>query len=115
MGFFRKKKKKAVIVERTPSQKLNDEIKTHARTVNNLERLKPRLNKFIVHYKKQLDSDSGHIYDGGITLTFNKGFKGYPDGFFAFTDKLGLNIEPLCASRYDYKEEKTFVVRAKAK
>lgn len=114
MGFFRKKKKKAVIVERTPSQKLNDEIKRHTTTVNNLERLKPRLNKLIAHYKKQLDKYS-NIYDEGISLSFTKGFKGYPDGFFAFTDKMGLNIEPLCASRYDYKEEKTFVVRAKSK
>lgn len=112
MGLFRKKK--AVVVEKTASQKLNEEIKIHTSTVDNLERLKPRVNKLIAHYKKQLDTHS-HVYDNGITLTFIKGVNGYPDGFYAFADKLGLNVEPICGSTYNYREEKSFVVRAKNK
>jgi len=113
MGLFRKKKK-AVVVEKTVSQKLNDEIKNHTIKINNLERLKPRLNKFIAHYKKQLNPDS-RVYDSGVTLTFVKGFKNYPDGFYAFADKLGLNIEPRCSTTYNYGEEQSFIVRAKSK
>jgi len=113
MGLF-SKKKKAKVVEKTPSQKLTEEIKIHTTAVDSLERLKPRLNKLITHYKKQLDPYS-RVYDSGITLTFMKGFKDYPDGFFAFSDKLGLNIEPLCGSRYEVDREKSFIVRAKVK
>ena len=111
MGLFRKKK--AVIVEKTATQKLNEEIKTHTTVIDSIERLKPRLNKLIAHYKKQLQSHT-HVYGGGVTLTFIKG-NGYPDGFYAFADKLGLNIEPICGSTYSYSEEKSFVVRAKSK
>ena len=113
MGLFRKKKN-AVVVEKTATQKLNDEIKLHTSTVANLERLKPRINKFITHYKKLLDPHT-LVYSGAITLSFKEGFKGYPDGFFAFADKLKLNIEPMCESTYNYKAEKSFVVRAKSK
>ena len=112
MGFFRKKKK-AVVVEKTPIQKLNDEIKTHTATVDKLERLKPRLNKLVEHYKKQLDPYS-RVYESGVTLSFLKEIGNYPDGFYAFADKLGLNVEPSC-SRYYSNEEKSFVVRAKSK
>ncbi len=113
MGLFRKKKK-AVVVEKTPIQKLNEEIKINTNAIVNLERLKPRLNKLITHYKKQLDPYS-HIFGIGITLTFAKGFNNYPDGFYAFADKLGLNIEPICGSRFDFQPEPSFVVKAKHK
>jgi len=43
--FGRKKKKKAVVVEKTPIQKIAEEIKTNTNAVTTLERLKPRLNK----------------------------------------------------------------------
>ncbi len=113
MGLFRRKKK-AVIVQKTASQNLDMEIRIHTSTVNNLERLKPRLNKLITHYKKQLQKHT-HVYANGITLTFIKG-NGYPDGFYAFADKLGLNIEPICSNNsYSYSEEKSFIVRAKSK
>jgi len=112
MGLFRKKK--AVVVPKTALQNLNEEIKTHTATVDNLERLKPRINKFITHYKKQLDNSS-HVYGNGITLQFAKGFTTYPDGFYAFADKLGLNIEPRCGSTYSYSPEPSFTVRAKSK
>ncbi len=112
MGFF-KRKKKAVVVPKTAIQKLNEEIKLNTNAVNSLERLKPRLNKLITHYKKQLSSDS-HVYGIGVTLNFSKGTTRYPDGFYAFADKLGLNIEPQCSSR-DYQPEPSFVVRAKSK
>jgi len=82
--------------------------------VDSLEKLKPRLNKLITHYKKQLDSHT-HVYANGITLQFAKGFTTYPDGFYAFADKVGLNIEPLCSSRYDFQPEPSFVVKAKYK
>ena len=113
MGLFRKKKKK-VVVEKTASQLLNEEIRTHTTTVDNLERLKPRVNKFITHYKKQLDAHI-QVYGNGITLTFAKGFEKYPDGFYAFADKLGLNIEPHCSSTYSYRPEPSFTVKAKEK
>jgi hypothetical protein len=113
MGLFRRKKK-AVVVEKTATQKINAEIKTYTTTVDKLERLKPRLNKLITHYKKQLQLHT-HVYGHGITLTFIKG-DGYPDGFYAFADKLGLNIEPICSNNsYGSNEEKSFVVRAKSK
>jgi len=116
MGLFKKKKKKAKVVEKTASQQLNEEIKTHTTTVDNLERLKPRVNKLITYYKKQLPQSSRkYVHGSGITLTFAKGFTVYPDGFFAFADKVGLNIEPLCSNRYDYNPELSFVVRAKTK
>ncbi len=108
------RKKKAVVVPKTASQNLNAEIKSHTNAVNSLERLKPRLNKLITHYKKQLQAHT-HVYGSGITLTFIKGVDGYPDGFYAFADKVGLNIEPICGSTYAYSEEKSFVVRAKNK
>jgi len=113
MGFFRRKKKKNAVVIKTAIQNLNEEIKKYTTTVNNLERLKPRLSKLIIHYKKQLSSYN-HVYDGGVRLSFVKHFKDYPDGFFATADTLGLNIEPVCASTYNY-DEKTFLVRAKSK
>jgi len=113
MGLF-KRKKKAVVVPKTASQNLDIEIKSHTSAVNELERLKPRLNKLITNYKKQLQSHT-HVYGNGITLTFVKGVQGYPDGFYAFADKLGLNIEPICTSTYNYSEEKSFVVKAKSK
>ena len=113
MGLFRKKKK-AVVVEKTASQNLDVEIKSHTSAVNELERLKPRLNKLITHYKKQLQKHT-HVYGNGITLTFIKGVNGYPDGFYAFADKLGLNIEPIFTSKYNYHEDKSFVVKAKSK
>ncbi len=113
MGLFRRKKK-AVVVPKTASQNLDIEIKTHATAVVTLERLKPRVNKLITHYKKQLDSHT-HVYGNGITLSFITGFPNYPDGFYAFADKLGLNIEPICGSTYNYREEKSFVVKAKNK
>jgi len=114
MGFFRKKKAK--VVEKTATQKLNEEIKNHAIKIENLERLKPRLNKLIIHYKKQLHKSSRqYVSDNGMTLTFAKGYEGYPDGFFAFADKTGLDIEPLCASRYSYEVESSFIVKAKEK
>ena len=112
MGLFRKKK--AVVVPKTAVQKLNEEIKINTNAVTSLERLKPRLNKLITHYKKQLDTDS-HVYGIGVTLHLAKGFTKFPDGFYAFADKLGLNIEPACTSSYNYKEEPTFTVRAKSK
>lgn len=113
MGLF-KKKKKAVVVEKTPIQKLNEEIRINTNAVDSLERLKPRLNKLITHYKKHLDSNS-HVYGIGVTLRFAKGFTKYPDGFYAFADKLGLNIEPVCGSTYSYSPEPSFIVRAKSK
>ncbi len=112
MGLFNKKKK-AKVVEKTPIQKLNEEIKINTNTVTSLERLKPRLNKFITHYKRQLHSDS-HVYGTGVTLHFSKGIVTYPDGFYAFADKLGLNIEPICGSTYNYSPEPSFIVRAKS-
>ena len=112
MGLFRKKK--AVVVSKTASQNLDIEIKIHTATVDILERLKPRVNKLITHYKKQLDSHT-HVYGSGITLQFAKGFTTYPDGFYAFADKLGLNIEPRCGSTYSYEPEPSFVVKAKSK
>lgn len=112
--FGRKKKKKAVIVEKTPIQNLTEEIRKNTSAVESLERLKPRLNKLITHYKKQLSSSS-HVYGIGITLRFSKGMTTYPDGFYAFADELGLNIEPLCSSRYSFEAEPSFVVRAKYK
>jgi len=108
-----KRKKNAVVVPKTAIQKLNDEIKLNTNAVISLERLKPRLNKLITHYKKQLDSDS-HVYGIGVTLHFAKGFTKYPDGFYAFADKLGLTVEPQCSSR-NYEPEPSFVVRAKSK
>jgi len=112
-GLF-KRKKKAVVVEKTPIQKLNEEIKINTDAINNLERLKPRLNKLITHYKKQLDSYS-HVFGGGITLSLLKGINSYPDGFYAFADNLGLNIEPICGSSYGYSDEKSFTVKVKHK
>jgi len=112
MGLFRKKK--AVVVPKTAIQKLDEEIKINTNAVDSLERLKPRLSKLITHYKKQLDSDS-HVYGIGVTLNFAKGFTKYPDGFYAFADKLGLNIEPRCGSTYSYSPEPSFTVRAKSK
>jgi len=113
MGLFKKEKKK-VIREKTALQNLIEEIKTHTTTVDSLERLRPRLKKFITHYKKQLNLHN-NVYGSGVTLTFAKGFINYPDGFYAFADKLGLNIEPVCASSYDYSPEPSFIVRAKSK
>jgi len=113
MGFFRRKKK-AVVVSKTASQNLDIEIKIHTSTVDTLERLKPRVNKLITHYKKQLDSHT-HVHASGITLQFAKGLTTYPDGFYAFADNLGLNIEPICGSSYGYQPEPSFVVKAKSK
>jgi len=76
--------------------------------------LKPRLNKFIAQYKKQL-STYNYIHSSGVTLHLAKGIKTYPDGFYAFADKLGLNVLPICGSRYSYDEEPSFVVSAKSK
>jgi len=114
MGLFKKKPKKAKVVEKTASQNLTEEIKNHTTTVSNLERLKPRLNKFMTHYKRQL-STSNYVHSSGVTLHFAKGIKTYPDGFYAFADKLGLNVLPICGSRYSYDEEPSFVVSAKSK
>ncbi len=114
MGLFKKKKKKAKVVEKTALQNLNKEIETHTTTVSNLERLKPRLNKFMTHYKRQL-SAYNYVHSSGVTLHFAKGIKTYPDGFYAFADKLGLNVLPICGNRYNYEEEPSFVVSAKSK
>ncbi len=112
--FNLKKKAKKVEIPKTALQNLNTEIKLYTNTVANLERLKPRLNKLITHYKKQLGSYN-YVHSGGITLNFAKGITNYPDGFYAFADKLGLNIEPQCSSNYNYSPEPTFVVSAKSK
>ncbi len=114
MGLFKRKPKKAKVVEKTALQNLNQEIRTHEITATNLERLKPRLNKFITHYKKQL-SGYNYVHSSGVTMHFAKGIKNYPDGFYAFADKLGLNIEPQCSSRYGYTDEPSFIVSAKNK
>ncbi len=40
----------------------------------------------------------------------------YPDGFFAFADKLGLNVEPICGSGYGSRNDnRQIIVRAKVK
>jgi len=114
MGLFRKKKKNAVIVK-TITQVLNESIKEHSTLVEELERMKPRLSKFVAGYRGYL-STYRYVHSTGITLSLKKGITDYPDGFFALADKLGLNIEPNCGSTYSsFDRQKSFVVRAKSK
>ena len=114
MGLFKKKKAKKVEVPKTAIQNLNEQIKTYSATVSDLERLKPRLAKLVTHYKKQLGTYN-YAHNTGVTMRFTKGIINYPDGFYAFADKLGLNVQPVCSSGYDYDPEPTFIVSAKSK
>ncbi len=114
MGLFKKKKAKKVEVPKTAIQNLNEQIKTYSATVSDLERLKPRLAKLVTHYKKQIGTYN-YAHNSGVTLRFAKGIINYPDGFYAFADKLGLNVQPVCSSGYDYDPEPTFIVSAKSK
>lgn len=114
MFNLKKKPKKKAEVPKTAIQNLNAEIKSYTTTVDNLERLKPRLAKLVTHYKKQLGTYN-YAHNTGVTLRFAKGIINYPDGFYAFADKLGLNVQPVCSSGYDYDPEPSFIVSAKSK
>jgi len=97
MGLFTRKKKKNAVVVKTITQVLNEKIKEHSIFVENLERMKPRLNKFVAEYKAYLSAYK-YVHETGITLCLKKGIGSYPDGFFASADRLGLNIEPSCST-----------------
>ncbi len=111
MGLF--KKKKASIVP-TLDTELNKAIAKHDAIVDNYIRTKPALRKLVTKYKSSL-TNYANIYDGRIRISLKKEFfKDYPDGFFAYADKLGLTIEPICNS-YSESMERDLVVRAKSK
>lgn len=115
MGLFRKKKK-AVIVK-TFINELNKVLATEDKRIADYQRLKLRLTKFVVVYKKHFDN---YIYVRGnaVQIKFKEDFDygtDFPDGFFALADKLGLNIEPICNSGYSSEHGKRFNVRAKTK
>jgi len=112
MGLFRRKKKNAVIV--TLAQNLGKELDKHDKKIDIYLRTKPQLLKLIKKYKTSLTTHA-HIYDGIITIHLQEEFnEKYPDGFFAYADKLGLNVEPICGT-YNDSLEKAITVRAKSK
>ncbi len=112
--FGKKKPKKA-------KPTLADEFSTATKkrdTINkNYTTMKPQVTKLITKYKDALTT---HVDISGsiITLHLIEKYKTiFPDGFFAFADKLGLNIEPTCMSdrysgSYNYR---AFDVRVKSK
>ena len=115
MGLFGKKKPKRKQV--TTSDEFIKATKERDRINKNYSIIKPQVTKLIAKYKDSLTthaSISGDI----ITLHLIDKYKViYPDGFFAYADKLGLNIEPSCMnSRYPSENTyRAFDVRAKSK
>ncbi len=109
MGLF---KRKAKTVE-TLSINLGKELKKHDTEVENYQRMKKNIHKFISTYKSQLTT-SAYIHGDSVTLHLKRDYySAYPDGFFALAEKLGLNIEPHCSSGYDSSMERSISVRAK--
>ncbi len=107
------RKKKAVIVP-TIENELDKVIKAEDKKVDNYTRAKPAVKKLIARYKKSL-IPTANLYDHVIRLTLKKEFyNDFPDGFFAYADKLGLNIEPIC-NTYNSSQERDFTIRAKKK
>ena len=111
MGLFNKKKKKA---ESTLMTNVISQLKKHDKEVANYKRMKLTIDKFITLYKKYL-TNSATINGDQLVLHLKEGQRSsFPDGFFAYADKLGLTIEPHCSSGYIY-EQRPFTIRAKAK
>ena len=115
MGLFGKKKPKRKQV--TTSDEFTKATKERDLINKNYATIKPQVIKLIAKYKDALTTHAS-ISGDVITLhLIDKYLEIYPDGFFAFADKLGLNIEPTCmngryASQYTYR---AFDVRAKNK
>jgi len=110
------KRKKAKIVP-TLTVNLIKVIREHDEEVRNYQRMKINVQKFITKFKSELGVDA-YIHGDKLTLYLRKQHRSdeYPDGFFAFADKLGLTVEPICSSVYSYSDkEKPFTVRAKSK
>jgi len=111
MGLF--KKRKAVIVP-TIDNELKKVMDKEDKKVNSYLKTKPAVKKLIAKYKQCL-TNYANIYDYNIRLSLKKEFfKDYPDGFFAYADKIGLTIEPIC-NNYNESMERDFIVRAKNK
>ncbi len=110
------KKKKSKKAEETLAISLGRELKKHDAEIENYQRMKLNIHKFINHYKAQLTCRA-YMHSSGVTLYLQgEYFNEYPDGFFAFADKLGLTVEPNCNSGYSYSDnERPVVVRAKNK
>lgn len=109
MGLFSKKKKVPITVESSLKKCLDIEDKR----VDNYLKTKPAVQKLIAKYKTSL-TPFANIYNYEIRLTLKEEFyTKYPDGFFAFADKLGLNIEPICHGGYSSGKERDFTVRVK--
>jgi len=108
--MFNKKKKP----EPTVQENLKAEIKVEDHKMANYIATKKVINKFISKYKSSL-TNYARIYDYTLRFTLKKEYSDiYPNGFFAYADKLGLNIEPICNSSYS-NTTRDFIVRAKKK
>lgn len=111
MGLFKKKKQ---VPKETLHDSLAKVIKSHDREIENYIRMKATIGKLVAKYRTSLTT-SAYIHGDGITL-YIKHMEGYPDGFFAFADKLGLNVEPICGSGYASRgENRQIIIRAKDK
>ena len=107
------KRKEAKIVP-TLTVNLIKVIREHDEEIANYRRMKINVQNFITKFKNELGVDA-YISGDKLTLYLRKQHGGeYPDGFFAFADKLGLTIEPICSTIYT-DNEKPFSVRAKSK
>jgi len=108
--MFNKKKKKEPTVE----ENLVKEIQSEDAKMHNYVATKKVISKFITKYKSSL-TNYARIYDYTLRFTLKKEYSStYPNGFFAYADKLGLNIEPICNSNYS-EATRDFIVRAKKK
>ncbi len=113
MGLFGKKKSKRKQV--TTSDEFIKATKERDLINKNYVTIKPQVTKLIAKYKDALTTHAS-ISGDVITLHLIEKYNEiYPDGFFAFADKLGLNIEPTCMSGRYPSEYRAFDVRVKGK
>jgi len=111
MGLFGRKPKQP---KTTLTVNLISTLTKHDKEIANYKRMKLTIQKFITLYKKDL-ATTVNINGDQLTLYLRQGQRSsFPDGFFAYADKLGLTIEPHCISGYRY-EERPFTIRAKSK
>ena len=112
MGLFGKKKKATIVPTLTVN--LIKVIKEHDKEVENYQRMKINIQKFVTKFKHDLGVDAS-INGDKLTLYLRKEYyDSYPDQFFAMADKLGLTVEPYCTSGYS-SDERSFIIRVKNK